>query len=60
MLNYSSEIWGMNEAKDMKQIHTKFLRKNLCVKKSSNLTGLYGELGRVPFSIIRIIHMFRY
>ena len=37
VLNYSSEIWGMNEA--IEQIHTKFLRKILCVKKSTNLTG---------------------
>ena len=60
VLNYSSEIRGMNEAKDIEQIHTKFLRKILCVKKSTNLNGLYGEFGRVPLSIIRKIHMFRY
>ena len=44
VLNYSSEIWGLNEAEDIEQIHTKFLRKILCVKKSTNLTGLYGSI----------------
>ena len=60
VLNYSSEIWGLNNANDIEQIHTKFLRKTLCVKKSTNLSGLYGELGRTPLLIIRKIHMFRY
>ena len=53
VLNYSCEIWGLNEAKNVEQIHTKFLRKILCVKKSTNLCGLYGELGRVPLAIMR-------
>ena len=60
VLNYSSEIWGLNDAKDIELIHTKFLRKILCVKKSTNLSGLYDELGRTPLLIIRKIHMFRY
>ena len=53
VLNHSSEIWGLNKAKDIE-------RKLLCVKRSTNLAGLYGELGRVPLSDIRKIHMFRY
>ena len=60
VLNYSSEIWGIHEAKNIEQIHTKVLRKILCVKKSTNLSGLYGELGRVPLLVIQKIHMFRY
>ena len=36
VLNYSSEIWGMNEAKSIEQIRTKFLPKILCVNKSTN------------------------
>ena len=60
VLNYSSEIWGLYDAKDIEHVHTKFLRKILCVKKSTNLSGLYGELGRTPLLIIRKINMFRY
>ena len=60
VLNYSSEIWGLHEGKDKESIHTKFLRKILYVNKSTNLAGLYGELGRVPHQVIRKINMFRY
>ena len=60
ILSYSSEIWGYHEGKDIEAIHTKFLRKLLCVNKSTNLAGLYGELGRVPMYIMRKIHTIRY
>ena len=60
VLNHSSEIWGLNKAKEIEQIHINFLRKLLCVKRSTNLAGLYGELERVPLSEIRKIHIFRY
>ena len=60
VLNYASEVWGMNEGKDIEIIHTKFLRKILCVNKSTNLVGLYGELGRVPLNVLRKVNMIRY
>ena len=49
ILNYSAEIIGVLEAKDIELVHTKFCRWSLLVRKSTNLTGLYGELRRVPF-----------
>ena len=60
VLNYSAEVWGFNEAKNIELLHTEFLLKILCVNKSTNIIGLYGELGRVPLIIIRKVHMFRY
>ena len=30
------------------------------MNKSTNLAGLYSELGRIPLSVMRKIHMFRY
>ena len=60
VLNYSSEVSGYFESKDIEKVHLKVLRKLLCVNKSTNLYGLYGELGRVPLIIIRKVHMFRY
>ena len=60
VLNYSSEVWGFHEAKDIEIVHTKFCRKILCVKKSTNLTGLYGELGRAPLLINRKLNMIKY
>ena len=46
--------------KDIEIIHTKFLRKVLCVNKSTNLLGLYGELGRIPLYIMGKANMVRY
>ena len=60
ILNYGGEILGLNEATDIELIHSKFCRWILHVRKSTNLTGLYGELGRVPFIIQRKIRMFNY
>ena len=63
VFNYSSELSGYFESKDIEHVHLKYLRKLLCVNKSNlitNLSGLYGELGRVPLIIIRKVHMFRY
>ena len=60
VLNYSAEVWGFNEAKNIELLHTKFSQKVFCVNKSTNITRLYGELGRVPLIIIRNVHMFRY
>ena len=57
VLNYSSEIWGGHEAKDIELIDNKFCRKVLCVRQSTNLNGIYGELGRVPMFILRKINM---
>jgi hypothetical protein len=60
ILNYCSEIWGGNEGKDIELIHTKFCRKILVVNNSTNLIGLYGELGRFPMKIVRKVNMIRY
>ena len=48
VLNYSTENIGTVEAEDIEIVHTKFCRWILLVRKSTNLTGLYGELGKVP------------
>ena len=60
ILNYSAEVWGHYQSKDIELVHCKFLRKVLNVKKSTNLDGLYGELCRYPMSISRQIIMIKY
>ena len=60
ILNYSTEVWGTHDGKDIELIHTKLCRWILHVRKSKNLSGLYGELGRVPFHITRKIRMIMY
>ena len=60
ILNFGSELWGFHEATDVEMIHTKFLRRILSVKKSTNLAALYGEVGRLPLSVIRKINIINY
>lgn len=59
-LNFCSEVWGIHPATDVEMIHVRFLRSLLGVKKSTNLSALYGELGRVPLIIYRKINMIKY
>ena len=62
ILNFGSEIWGFHEATDtcIELIHTKFLRRILGVKKSTNLAALNDEVGRVPMSIMRKLNIIKY
>ena len=59
-LNYAAEVWGYHKGPDIEIIHTKFCRKILCVKPSTNLSALYGELGRTPMIIQRKLVMIKY
>ena len=60
ILNYGAEVLGYNECKDTECVHCKFMRKVLHVQKSTNLDGLYGELGRYPMKIRRQITMVKF
>ena len=60
ILNFGAEIWGMHEVSGIEMIHTKFPRRMLGVKKSTNLSALYGETGRVPLTVFRKIIMIKY
>jgi len=55
ILNFGSQVWGYHNAPDIENIHTRFLRRLLNVKKSTNLSALYGELGRWPLNVTRQI-----
>ena len=59
-LNYAAEVWGYSKGPDIENVHTKFCRKLLKVKRSTNANALYGELGRIPMSVNRKIIMIRY
>ena len=58
-LNFGSEIWGMHNATDIELVHT-ILRFMPGAKKSTNLSALYGELGRIPLLVYRKINMIKY
>jgi hypothetical protein len=60
ILNYSAEAWGYHTAPDIERIHSKFCKKILGVKKSTNLNAMYGELNRIPMIINRKLIMIKY
>jgi hypothetical protein len=60
VLNVCSEIWSTHKATDIEMIHLKFLRYILRVRKSTNLSALYGELDRAPLNIYRKITILKY
>ena len=60
ILNFGADVWGSHEATDIELVHTKFLRRILKVKKSTNLTALYGELGRIPLVVYRKVIVIKY
>ena len=60
ILNYAAEVWGYHKGPDVEKIHNKFCRKILCVRKSTNISALYGELGRIPMYIQRKLIMLNY
>jgi len=51
IINYGTEIFGYHTAKEIETVHCEFLRKNLGVRKSTNLVALCGELWRHPMII---------
>ena len=60
VLNYGSEVLGAHEGKDIENVHAKFCRRILNVRKSTNLIALYGELQRIPMFISRKLTMLKY
>ena len=60
VLSYSSEIWGYHIGPEIERIHTRFCRYILGVQRSTNLSGLYSELGRKPLIIFRQLRMIKY
>ena len=62
ILNYSSYVWGMHEARDMEMVHTTFCRWILGVKRLKNMCGIYdyGELGCVPLITQQKLNMVKF
>ena len=60
VLNYSAAVWGFHKGPDLERLHTRFCRSLLGVKKSTNLSALYSELGRKPLLVFRKIRLLKY
>ncbi len=52
ILTYGCEVWGVYNYKDVDKLHKKFCKYVLGVKKQTYTYAVYGELGRVPLSVI--------
>ena len=60
VLCYAAEVWGFHAGPDIERFHLKFCKQVLGVKRCTQNDFVYGELGRVPMSIIRKIAMVKY
>ena len=60
ILNYSSEVWGFNQALNVERVHLQFCKKILGVKKNTQNDFIYGELGRTSFITRRYLIIIKY
>jgi len=52
ILTYGCEVWGVYNYKHVDKLHIKFCKYILGVKKQTPTYAVYGELERVPLSVI--------
>ena len=49
---YGAEVWGVYNFKSIDNLHLRFLRNLLGVKNQTPICAIFGEFGRLPFSVI--------
>ena len=60
ILNYGSEVWGFDQAKQIERIHMLFCKQLLGVKTATQNDFVYGELGRTNYYTRRIYIIIKY
>ena len=60
ILHYASEVWGFHPAPAIERLHLKFCKRMLQVKTTTQNDFIYGELGRIPLSKLRLISIIKY
>ena len=60
IMNYGSEVWGFHNSQDIERVHLRFLKQILNVRQQTSNMAIYGELGRVPFYVIRKVRIIKY
>lgn len=60
ILNYGSEIWGFHSAPNVERVYLKFLKQILGVRTQTCTAAVYGELGKVPLSVLRKVRILKY
>ena len=60
ILCYGCEVWGFHAALDVERVHLKFLKQILGVRTQTCNNVVYGEIGRVPLSVIRKVRVLKF
>ena len=60
VLSYGSQVWGLMDSHLLENIHLKFCKKLLGVKKQTQNNFIYGELGRTSLKTMRAISVIKY
>lgn len=60
ILDYSSEVWGFCQAKQIERVHLQFCKSLLGVKQSTQNNFIYGELGRTNYQTKRYHKIIKY
>jgi hypothetical protein len=60
VLDYRAELFGYYDCKNIEFVHCKFLKMTLCVRKSTTLDALYGDIGRYLMAIHRKTIILKY
>ena len=50
---YCSKVWGFCKADKIERVHLQFCKALLGVKQSTQNTFIHGELGRMPYQMLR-------
>ena len=59
-LLYGCEIWGTENYEVLKLYHTRFIKRTLLVKSSTNTSMIFAETGRFPLAIEANIQIIKY
>ena len=60
VLTYGCEVWGMNNENKLESIHLLFCKQILGVRRQTQNSFIYGELGRYPLKIKRLSSVLKY
>ena len=55
--SYGCEVWVINEAVRLEKIHLQFCKQVLGLRSQTQNTFIYGELGRYPLKLMRVIRV---
>ena len=59
-LLYGCEIWGNGSCKSLELYHTRFIKRTLDVKSTTNTSMIYAETGRFPLAININVQIIKY